>query len=479
MDVGRCQRINSFATMRPLKMKRKPLTTSLAFPLFALAAALGGCSGGGGTPPATGTAGTGTTGSGGSSGGGQSGTTGAAGAAGTAGSAGGVGGMAGTSAGTGGQSGSGGVAGGAGRGGAAGTSAGTGGQSGSGGAAGVAGRGGAAAGQGGSGGAAGRGGSGGSGGSASARWTCPSGTFTAPTPSQITLTKVTGVPPFDSFNNNGNNSGNIEGACWFGDALYVSEISSDPNPPKARILRVPTTGAVTIAYATSGSNGLAVDLMGRLIGASHTAGAVLAFNLTNMTSTPIVSTYMGKRFDSPNDLTVRSDGTIYFTDPDFQAPSTRPQTATRVYRLPPGATEPVVVDGSLSNPNGITLSLDEAFLFVTTANQGLLRYPVNADGSTGTATRIAQSAVSGGDGMGIDCSGTLYVTSGNRLYLINPTGTGTSLGMITVNGVQSATNIAFGGANHQTLYVTGLGNGMGGSAMGLYRADMPLPGMPF
>ena len=69
---------------------------------------------------------------------------------------------------------------------------------------------------------------------------------------------------------------------------------------------------------------------------------------------------MGNRFNSPNDLTVRSDGTIYFTDPDFQAPSPRPQAMTRVYRLPPGATEPIVVDATLSNPNGITLSLDEA-----------------------------------------------------------------------------------------------------------------------
>ena len=63
--------------------------------------------------------------------------------------------------------------------------------------------------------------------------------------------------------------------------------------------------------------------------------------------------------------------------------------------------------------------------------------------------------------------------------LINPTGTGTALGTITVNA-QSVTNVAFGGANHQTLYVSGQGNGMGGGAtMGLYRADMPLPGMPF
>ena len=133
----------------------------------------------------------------------------------------------------------------------------------------------------------------------------------------------------------------------------------DPNPPRARILRVPTTGAVSIAYATSGSNGLAIDVMGRLIGASHTAGAVLAFNLTNMTSTPIVSGYMGSRLNTPNDLTVRSDGTIYFTDPDFQAPNPLPQGNTnsrRVYRVPPGATTPMVVDAMLSNLNGITLS---------------------------------------------------------------------------------------------------------------------------
>ena len=310
------------------------------------------------------------------------------------------------------------------------------------------------------------------------RYTCPSGSFTAPNPSSITLTKVAGVPPFDAFNNNGNDFGNIEGTTWFGDALYVSEISSDPNPPRARILRVPTTGAVSIAHATSGTNGLAIDVMGRLIGASHTAGAVVAFNLTNMTSTPIVSGYMGKRLNTPNDLTVRSDGTIYFTDPDFQAPSPLPQAMTRVYRLPPGATEPMVVDAGLIEPERHHAVAGRG-LPVPHRRPGPVCYPVNADGSTGTATRIAQSAVSSGDGMGIDCSGTLYVTSGNRLYLINPTGTGTSLGSITVNA-QSATNVAFGGANHQTLYVSGLGNGMGGGAtMGLFRADMPLPGMPF
>jgi gluconolactonase len=360
-----------------------------------------------------------------------------------------------------------------GRGGASGGAAGTGGTAGATG--GTSGRGGATAGTGGSGAGGASGGTGG----ATTRWTCPAGPFTAPNPSSITLTKVAGVPPFDSFNNNGNNFGNIEGDCWLGDALYVSELASGNNPPPARILRVTATGSVSIAYATSGSNGLAIDLMGRLIGASHTAGAVLAFNLTNMTSTPLVSGYMGKRLNTPNDLTVRSDGTIYFSDPDFQAPSPLPQGVTRVYRMPPGATDPIVVDAARSNPNGVTLSLDEKFLFVTDG-QGLWRYAVNADGSTGTATRIAQSAIGGGgDGMGIDCAGNLYVALQQKVFIVDPSGSGTSLGSISMTAVQAVTNIAFGGANHQTLYVSGLGNGMGGSSMGLYRADMPLPGMPY
>jgi gluconolactonase len=374
-----------------------------------------------------------------------------------------------------------------GTGGAGGGTAGSAGAAGTGGGAGTGGRGGGTAGTGGGAGTGGRGGgtagtggaSGGTGG-ASTLWRCPQGPFTAPTPSSITLTKVAGVPPFDSFNNNGNNFGNIEGDVWFNDALYVSEIASGTNPPPARILKVTATGTVSVAFATSGSNGLAIDQMGRLIGASHTAGAVLAFNLTNMSSAPIVSTYMGKRFNTPNDLTVRSDGTLYFSDPDFQAPSPRPQAMTRVYRLPPGATEPVVVDAALQNPNGVTLSLDEAFLYVTDG-QGLWRYAVSADGSTGTGTRVAQSAVGGGgDGMAIDCMGNLYVAIQQRVVVVNPSGTGTSLGTVTLNTVSSVTNVAFGGANHQTLYVSGQGNGTGGGAtMGLYRADMPLPGMPY
>jgi gluconolactonase len=448
-----------------------------------------GCSAGSGNPTtSTGGAGgggpAGAAGSGGS-GPGVGGGSGSGGAVGSGGNSVGVGGLGGSS-GSGGSAGSAG-AGVGGSGGPGGASAGSGGRGGatggsSGGGAGASGRGGASAG---TGGVAGSGGTGGG----SARYMCPAGPFTAPNPSSITLTKVAGVPPFDSFNNNGNNFGNIEGAVWFGDALYVSEIGGGNNPPPSRILRVPTTGTPSVAYAPSGANpgtnGLAIDEKGGLIGASHGVGGIVSLNLTNMTSSTIVGTFAlnatdtPTRFDSPNDLTVRSDGTIYFTDPDYQAPSPRPQSATRVYRLPPGATKPVVVDAGRSQPNGITLSIDEMTLYLTTGD-GIYRYAVNADGSTGTASRlIDQSVVPSGDGMAIDCRGDLYIASQQRVIVVNPSGTPTSLGSISLTSVSSVTNVAFGGANHQTLYVTGQGTGMGGSAMGLYRADMPLPGMPF
>jgi gluconolactonase len=412
---------------------------------------VGGNSGSGGSAPA---------GSGGSAPAGSGGSSAGSGPAGGGGTTVGQGGQSGSSAGAG-PAGSGGSAAGAsGRGGSAGSAAGTGG------------------------GAAGRGGAGGSGvagtgGGSSARYTCPQGPFTAPSPSSITPTKIAGVPPLDSFNNNGNNFGNIEGAVWFDGAIHVSEIGGGNNPPPARILRITTAGAVSIVYPNSGTNGLAIDTMGRLIGANHTMGGLFVFNLTNMTMTPIVQTYMSNRFNSPNDIAVHSNGTIYFSDPDWQAPSNpRPQTQNRVYRLPAGASTPVVVDAMRSNPNGMTLSIDETSLYVTD-QQGLYRYPVSADGSTGTGTRIAANDVFNGDGMAIDCAGNLYVTSNSQVIVVNPTGTGMALGRIMVSGVSSVTNAAFGGTSHQTLYITGQGNGTGGSAMGLWRADMPLPGMPF
>ncbi|HET6150026.1 MAG TPA: SMP-30/gluconolactonase/LRE family protein [Polyangia bacterium] len=314
-------------------------------------------------------------------------------------------------------------------------------------------------------------------GGGNASWSCPAGPFTTPTPSGIVLSRVAGVPPVDSVDMNWGFA-IIEGPVWFGDALYVSEVSSQSQPPYSRILKITATDTVSVVYPDAGTNGLATD-GSRLIGGNHKIGGISAINLAAMTEMTLVSTYNGARFDSPNDLTIRRDGTIYFSDPSYQAPSTSPQGSERLYRLPPGASTAVVLDASRARPNGVTLSLDETKLYVTDTT-GLYQYPVNSDGTVGTATRVASNSISAGDGMAIDCQGNVYVASNSSLIVVSPAGT--VIGSIDLSSkVQSVSNAAFGGADHKTLYVVGLGNisSGGGTGAGLFKAQMPLPGMPY
>jgi gluconolactonase len=253
---------------------------------------------------------------------------------------------------------------------------------------------------------------------------------------------------------------------------------------------VTAAGQVTVAVPDSGTNGLAIDGTGALLGGDHKNGAITRFSLPGFTPSPVVTGYQNLRFDSPNDLALASDGTLYFTDPDYQAPLTRPQTATRVYRLPPGATEPVVIDEMRRQPNGVTLSPTGDVLYVTT-QEGVYKYPVSAGGVVGAGTRFSQSP-SEGDGMAIDCAGNLYVASMGMIVVLSPTGT--QLGQIAVPGVQSVSNAAFGGSDRKTLYITALGgSGMSGGGMGgrggggsgsgmtagLFKVTMNIPGAPY
>jgi gluconolactonase len=283
------------------------------------------------------------------------------------------------------------------------------------------------------------------------------------------VTRVAGVPSaFGSAS-----SGNVEGAVWIGDGLYVSDIDESGPTPPARILKI--TGTTEEQFVPmSGTNGLAVNAMGNIVGARHSTGDIATLNMTTKTFTPIAGMYMNARFNSPNDLTIRRDGNIYFTDPDYQAPQTRPQNQTRVYRVSPtGAVS--VVDASLNNPNGISLSLDENTLYVATPGN-LYRYTVMADGSTSTG--MMMNGVPGSDGMVLDCAGNIYLTDGNQRRVVVVNSSGGMVGTISMGFDSQAqpTNVAFGGTNRQRLYVTTRGSGSG---PGLYYVDLNLPGMPY
>lgn len=312
-------------------------------------------------------------------------------------------------------------------------------------------------------------GSGGSGNSASS--VCPSGyegmTPTIPASpmwSQVTAPSVAGQNWF------------LEGPVWDGTHLYVSHIRDwgDPTPP-ARILRLDGDSLVEfIKDDLAGTNGLALYNDGRLLAASHRVHGLLLFDFDDPGATPevLVDEYQGKPFNSPNDLAVRSDGNVYFTDPDYQCTQC-PQDANRLYHVKPNG-DAVGITTPYSKPNGVALSLDENVLYVAGDGPGITAYQLDADGNIGTSSTFAnaQNSINGVDGMTLDCAGNLYATEHSQNLVKIYTPSGTYVGQLAVPSSQGVTNVAFGGSERKTLYVTTLSND-------LYAVELDIPGLPY
>jgi gluconolactonase len=333
---------------------------------------------------------------------------------------------------------------------------------------------------------------------AASGWTCPTGLAgQLPTLAGATVTRIAGVPPPDDggINQMGYGFSTIEGPVWMGTALFVSEFPGTAVPP-SRILEIAPGGTVTVAGPAGwdpGSNGLAVDQSGVLYGAIHEDGSISTIDVATGTRTPIASTYNGKRFNSPNDLTIRSDGNIYFSDPNYQGSSANggyPQgNVTGLYRVAAGTRTVTLIDGTLNEPNGVTLSLDEKTLYVSSKTNVLNTYPVDSTGAVGASSVFVSTLPSGNyiDGMVMDCAGNLYgaeITSGSNSAVIVLSSTGSVIGTLAVPNAFSATNVAFGGADHKTLYISAQGSGggqqpPGSSAQGVYQVALDIPGMPY
>jgi len=280
-------------------------------------------------------------------------------------------------------------------------------------------------------------------------------------------TQVTAVPP-----NDGYNPFNIEGPVWLDGALYMSEIKSGENPPPARILKYTPGGAVEVWKDDVGTNGLAIDASGALYGASHKDGSISRFDLNNAAAAPVplVDMYMGERFSSPNDLTISSDGIIYFTDPHHQAPQPPPQPQ-RAYWFDSSDTATInVIPDTTAQPNGITLSPDEQTLYVA-GEERVMAYVVSAGGAPESGAPFGPESLQGVDGMAVDCAGNLYaaINSLGDIAVISPAGS--ELGRITVGS--GVTNVAFGGADRTQLYITKLNQAQ------LWEVNVGIPGYPY
>lgn len=249
--------------------------------------------------------------------------------------------------------------------------------------------------------------------------------------------------------------GLFEGPVWINDSLYFSDFVFTSGF-SSRIQKLDASGAVTTAIDDSGSNGLAVDGNGLLVAGTHKYKSLSRFNPATGERSSVVEQYNGNVFNSPNDIAIAKDGTIYFTDPAFQrdaAPGG--QEKTGVYRVAVDGTV-TLVDDTITNPNGIALSPAEDVLYVNGGGeQGLLRaYPI-VDGVP-QAGKDFVTGISIPDGMAIDCKGNIYLTEHIARQLRVYTPAGEQIAQATTDA--NLTNAAFGGAEGKTLYLTGAGS---------------------
>lgn len=249
-----------------------------------------------------------------------------------------------------------------------------------------------------------------------------------------------------------------EGPLWRDNHLLFTDLTGNT------IYQLDPPTAISSFLAPSDqANGLALLSGSLLAGEAITRRVSIT---TNGVRTTLVDRYQGGRFNSPNDLMVRSDGTLYFTDPDYglsNPPAQRELPHNGLYRLTPQGALLLEWAGAVgaNEPNGVQLSADESLLFVTDTQQGQLRrWNVAADGSLFNPQVIA-SGLSIPDGLCLDAAGNLYVTvaAGVELFTVD----GARWGLLLVPRMSS--NCAFGDADQRTLYIT--------ARQGLYRARLP------
>ena len=266
----------------------------------------------------------------------------------------------------------------------------------------------------------------------------------------------------------GTGNGLFEGVLWLDrGVLLFSDMSFTQDVPPSTIHALTPPSSVQTFAADAGTNGLGLAPDGTVLGCAHDVQGIVRIDPITGARTTWVETYQGNAFNSPNDITVRSDGTVYFSDPNWQLGSRPSETGmTGVYRVTP-AGEVSLVDGTRGNPNGVALAPDQGTLYVGEQNGTISTYSVAVDGSTGNRQSLAN--VPGADGMGVDCAGNLYVAANSEgsVHVLSPNGS--LLGTISV--APSVTNVAFGGADRMTLYIS--------AGKTIYSLQMNLPGYPY
>ena len=241
------------------------------------------------------------------------------------------------------------------------------------------------------------------------------------------------------------------------------------------------SGVEEVAKPSNKGNGMTYDAEGRLLVCEHSTSSLvrMAPDGRGGEREVLASHYRGQELNSPNDVVIRSDGSIYFSDPwygrmpVFGVERERQLGFQGVYRLAAEGGEPELVVGEdeYDQPNGICFSPDESLFYINDTPRALIRvYDVGADGSLANGRLFFEGIGSGvieegiPDGMKCDDRGNVYVTGPGGIWVISPQGE--HLGVIEVP--ENVGNLTWGGPDWTQLYLP--------STTSLYRVQMKVRG---
>ena len=255
-----------------------------------------------------------------------------------------------------------------------------------------------------------------------------------------------------------------EGPAWFAAGRYL--VWSDI--PNNRIMRYDeTSGTVSVFREPCGNtNGHTVDRQGRLVSCEHSGRRVSRTEFDGSVIT-IADKWQGKRLNSPNDAVVKSDGSIWFTDPaygiesDYEGDKAESEIgACYVYRVDPGTGRVDAVITDMVRPNGIAFSLDESKLYVVDTGRThgdhhpahMRVFNVDAKGKKVRGGKVFADCTAGlFDGFRLDDLGNIWTSAGDGVHCYAPDGT--LIGKVKVPEVVA--NVCFGGAKRNCLYIAG------------------------
>src|SRR6266540_813847 len=229
----------------------------------------------------------------------------------------------------------------------------------------------------------------------------------------------------------GGDMGPAEGPLWWKEGGYL--LFNDIHTSR-RLKYTPGSGVTVDLQPTNRANGLTRDLQGRLISCEHDTRRVTRRELDG-SLTVIANSFSGKRLNRPNDVVVKSDGAIYFTDPGAGlVPEQWDLQYSGVYRVTGDLGSLSLLTDTYIQPNGLAFSPDEKLFYVNDSRRRHIRMFEMLP-----------------NGMKVDTAGNVYCGGAGGLWILDPAGK--KLGRI-VHGQASTTNIAFGGDDWKTLYFT-------------------------